>query len=445
MTPMVVVTSVGKTFRRYHVDRPSTIQEAVAKGLRRMRVVERTWALRDVSFTLDAGKAVGIIGANGSGKSTLLRLIGGVGRPDTGRIDVHGAIGALLDLGAGFHSELTGRENALLAGILNGLTRRQALERLDSIVAFAEVEKAIDHPMRTYSSGMQMRLAFSVAVHTEPEILLIDEVLSVGDIAFQRKCMERITEFKAGGCSILLVSHEGSVVQDLCDEALWLSGGRLMARGGAADIVRQYTAYMGCGDSPPVEPTPQEEPSYPAASPPPVTVRTARGDEVPVDEQRFGSTELEIGAVRLLDGEARPVTDVQSGQPVQIEIRYLASARLVAPIFYARVTRDDGLLCYDLDTEFSTLSLAAIHGPGCIALHIERLDLNSGRYVIEVGCYAQGWAYCYDFRSSVCSLTVRGSGRGDAALNVPHRWEIAPGGAVPVVAGIESAAGSSSA
>ena len=133
----------------------------------------------------------------------------------------------------------------MLAGILNGLTRRQVLERLDSIVAFAEVEKALDNPIRTYSSGMQMRLAFSVAVHTEPEILLIDEVLSVGDIAFQRKCLDRIDEFKAAGCSILLVSHEGSMVQELCDEALWLDSGRLISQGRAIDVVRQYTVQMG--------------------------------------------------------------------------------------------------------------------------------------------------------------------------------------------------------
>jgi hypothetical protein len=195
---------------------------------------------------------------------------------------------------------------------------------------------------------------------------------------------------------------------------------------------------MGAGDSPPVESTPEEEPSYPAATPPPVIVRTERGDEVPLDEQRFGSTELEIGEVRLLDGNARPVADVQSGQPAQIEISYVATARLVAPIFYARVTRDDGLLCYNLDTELSEVSLLTIEGPGCVALHIERLDLNSGRYDIEVGCYAQGWAYCYDFRSSVCSLAVRGNGRGEAVLNVPHHWEIKGGGAAPLVAEIES-------
>jgi lipopolysaccharide transport system ATP-binding protein len=241
---VIVVSNVGKSFRRYHPDRPGTIQEAVAKGLRRMRHVERFWALTGVSFTVANGHSIGVVGSNGSGKSTLLRLIGGVGRPDTGRIEVHGRIGALLDLGAGFHPDLTGRENAVLAGVLNGLTRRQVLARLDEIVAFAEIEEAIDNPMRTYSSGMQMRLAFSVAVHTDPEVLLIDEVLSVGDIAFQRKCLERISRFKAAGCSIVFVSHDGDTVQELCDEAIWLDHGRVALRGRAGDVVRNYSSHM---------------------------------------------------------------------------------------------------------------------------------------------------------------------------------------------------------
>ena len=244
MDPVISVSNVGKAFRRYHADRPGTIQEAVAKGLRRMRSVERFWGLRDVTFSVPAGRTVGIIGANGSGKSTLLRLIGGVGRPDTGTIDVTGRIGALLDLGAGFHPELTGRENAILAGILNGLTRAQVLERLDAIVTFAEVVDALDNPVRTYSSGMQMRLAFSVAVHTDPEVLLIDEALAVGDLAFQAKCLDRIAQFKAGGCAILLVSHDMTIVQQFCDEVVWLSGGRIVAHGDAADVVHRYAARM---------------------------------------------------------------------------------------------------------------------------------------------------------------------------------------------------------
>ncbi len=247
MSPPIVVSNVGKKYRRYHPERPLTIQEAMAKGVRgwgRMRSVEEFWSLSNISFTVDAGRTVGILGANGSGKSTLLRLIGGVGRPDTGRIEVNGRIGGLLDLTAGFHHDLSGRENATLAGILNGLSRREILDRMDAIVSFAEIEDAIDNPVRTYSSGMQMRLAFAVTVHCDPDVLLIDEVLAVGDMAFQDKCLERIAQFKAAGCPMLLVSHVGSTVEDVCDEAIWLDAGRLMAQGPVGDVFQQYSAYM---------------------------------------------------------------------------------------------------------------------------------------------------------------------------------------------------------
>jgi lipopolysaccharide transport system ATP-binding protein len=244
MRPPVLVSNVGKAFRRYHTHRPGTIQQAVAQGLEGMRHVEKFWGLRGVTFRVEPGQAVGIIGANGSGKSTLLRLIGRVGRPDEGRIEVTGRVGALLDLGAGFHPDLNGWENAILGGIINGLTRKQVLDRLDAIVEFAEVGQAMENPTRTFSSGMQMRLAFSIAVHTEPDVLLIDEVLSVGDLAFQHKCLRRINDIKASGCSILLVSHEPKTIEDFCDEAIWLSEGRLIAQGQASQVMGQYAEHM---------------------------------------------------------------------------------------------------------------------------------------------------------------------------------------------------------
>jgi lipopolysaccharide transport system ATP-binding protein len=192
---------------------------------------------------------MGVIGANGSGKSTLLRLIGGVGRADEGSVEIHGRLGALLNLNAGFHPDLTGRENVMMAGVLGGLTRREVLGRFDEILAFAEIEQFIDNPVRTYSTGMQMRLAFSTAVHANPDILLIDEVLSVGDIAFQRKCLERIAAFKASGCSIVLVTHDADVVQSLCDDVVWLDGGRLVMEGPAQDVVRHYLDRMAPHDA----------------------------------------------------------------------------------------------------------------------------------------------------------------------------------------------------
>jgi lipopolysaccharide transport system ATP-binding protein len=239
----IEVRGVSRAYRRYSADRAWTWQEAIVRGLRRAPA-ETFWALREVSFSIAPGRMVGVVGHNGAGKSTLLRLVGGVGRPDAGQITVRGRIGALLDLGAGFHAELTGRENAYIGGVISGLTRAEVAARFEAIVRFAELEDFIDSPLRTYSSGMIMRLAFAVAAHIEPEVLLIDEVLAVGDLAFQEKCLERIRAFKAGGCTILLVSHDAGQVADLCDEALWLRGGRLAAHGPAAAVAGEYISAM---------------------------------------------------------------------------------------------------------------------------------------------------------------------------------------------------------
>ena len=225
----IVVEDLGKRFRRYPADRPRTLKETVVRGLRRTRPVDDFWALRDISFSVAPGRMVGVVGPNGAGKSTLLRLVGGVGRVDEGQVKVNGRIGALLDLGAGFHPDLTGRENVYINGVVAGLTRGQVADRFADIVEFAELEEFIDSPLRTYSTGMHMRLGFAVAVHTDPDILLIDEILAVGDLAFQRKCLDRIDQFRARGCTILLVSHDTPSLRRLGDEVLGLRRGELMA------------------------------------------------------------------------------------------------------------------------------------------------------------------------------------------------------------------------
>ena len=246
MQQVIIVKNLSKQFYRHHVDRPWTLHETFVRGFHRLRPRERFWALRDVSFCVQSGRTVGLVGSNGSGKSTLLRLIGGVGRADAGSIRVTRRIGGLLDLGTGFHPDLTGRENVFVSGVISGLTRREVTARFDSIVGFAELEPFIDNPVRTYSTGMQMRLGFAIAVNAEPEVLLIDEVLSVGDHSFQRKCFERISQFKSYGCTIILVSHETDIVREVCDEALWLDGGRLVAAGSPNVVVDQYiTAANG--------------------------------------------------------------------------------------------------------------------------------------------------------------------------------------------------------
>ncbi|MGC1307365.1 MAG: ABC transporter ATP-binding protein [Phormidesmis sp.] len=236
----IQVHHVSKRFRCYDSDRPKTIMAATLAGWKRIKPTRYFWALQHISFAVASGEMVGIIGKNGAGKSTLLKLLGKVGAPDEGHISMCGRIGALLDLGAGFNSNLTGRENVLINGVVAGLLSKEVEQRLDKIVDFAEVRRFIDNPVRTYSSGMTMRLAFSVAVHTQPDILLVDEHLAVGDRDFQDKCLAHITQMKERGCAIVLVSHNTDQIKTLCDRVIWLDHGTIRVSGSADTVVEQY-------------------------------------------------------------------------------------------------------------------------------------------------------------------------------------------------------------
>jgi lipopolysaccharide transport system ATP-binding protein len=223
---------------------PRTFQQALGQMLGVLRHGTPFWALRDVSFTIEAGESVGLIGRNGAGKSTLLRLICGLGRPTSGRSTLTGRVAALLDLGVGFHPYLTGRENLFVSGVIGGLRRSEVAARFDAIVDFAEIETFIDQPLRTYSSGMRMRLAFAVAMHIDPDILIVDEALAVGDGDFQQKCVGRIAEFRRAGVTLVLVSHDMGMVQRFCDRTLWLHRGELVGDGPAAQVVAAYEHEM---------------------------------------------------------------------------------------------------------------------------------------------------------------------------------------------------------
>jgi len=401
----IIVEGLGKRFNRYSSEKPVTIMEAALSGMRRMKPQARFWALRDVSFTIPPGQMLGVIGQNGAGKSTLLLLVGGIGSPDEGSVTVNGRIGGLLDLGAGFHTDLTGRENVFVGGVVAGLTHREVGRRFEAIVEFAELGKFIDNPLRTYSTGMQMRLAFSVAVHTDPKVLLIDEFLSVGDMAFQAKCLKRIAEFKAAGCAIMLVSHSPAQVQQLCDRALWLREGRIVVCGDPKIVVGQYTAEMR-----------SETERRTPARPPQVT---KGGSELRVNDNRFGSMDVEITDVRLL-----PVSEIQGGDRLDIEIEYVSPQPIAAPIFSVSISRHDGKICFDANTENMKLPMPRIQGKGCIKLHIDRLDLAGGQYFVNVGVYEQNWTYAYDFHWQVYSLLVRSLVNDKSILWPPCRWEI---------------------
>ena len=238
--PAVEVSEVSKRFR-LELNRPSSVKEAVLRFGR--RDVRHLWALRDVSLAIDRGAFFGLVGHNGSGKSTLLRLMAGIHRPTTGRIAARGRLSALLELGSGFHPELTGRENVFLNGAMLGLGRRQMAAAMDDIIEFSGVGDQIDAPVKIYSSGMYVRLGFSVAVNVEPEILLVDEVIAVGDEEFQQRCLHHMESLRSGGTTIVLVSHDAALVRQLCDRVGWLDGGRLRAVGNPEEVLDSYRRH----------------------------------------------------------------------------------------------------------------------------------------------------------------------------------------------------------
>ncbi len=411
MEHSVIVENLGKQFQIYHADRPRSLKEYVVRGFKWNGTKEKFWAVRGVSFTVKPGGTLGIIGANGSGKSTLLRLIGGVLNPDEGTVSVNGRVGALIDLGAGFHPDMTGRENIYMAGVVAGLTRSQVSERFDSIVSFAELDAFIDSSHRTYSSGMQMRLAFSVAIHAEPEVLLIDEVLAVGDMAFQNKCLDRIAELKSAGCAMVIVSHDLEKVQKYSDEALWVRAGKEPILGDPKSVSEEYSTAMSRET---LRRTPES-----------ANLRlTPSGLQLRMRENRFGSLEMQITDVRLLNRKGRPINEIASGDPLSVEIRYLAPEQVEGPVFGVSINSEEEKDCFDANSDCRGEVLPKLEGEGKILLEIDRLDLKAGNYYVNVGIYAGSWEYAYDYHWHVYPLAVLSKTKTRGILAPPHRWEL---------------------
>jgi lipopolysaccharide transport system ATP-binding protein len=410
MQPAIVATGLGKIFRKHGADRAATWQELVVKAGRGVTRPERFWGLRDLSFTIARGRMFGIIGRNGAGKSTLLRLLGGLFRADEGTVQVNGRVSGILELGAGFHPDLTGRENVHIAGVVGGLTRREVAERFETIVEFAELRSVIDAPLRTYSTGMHMRLAFSVAVHVDPQILLVDEVLAVGDLPFQRKCINRIQHFKDQGCTVIVVAHDLTMVRELCDDALWLDGGRLQKIGSSAEVVQ---AYSDAAVQETIRRTKFDESTGPHE-------RSAR--------MRIGSREVEIASVDVMSSERKLRAEFQCGEPLHVEITYFAPEPVRDPIFIVSITEEAGPVRFQAATDDALSSMPVVKGHGRLSLRVRDLRLMPGKYYLDVGVYDKDWTYAYDYHSRIQSLSFlhgpSGYTGGDAR-NPRADWAVA--------------------
>lgn len=409
---IITVSRLGKQYIRYRGGRPHSLRQLASRLVQNRGARERFWALRDVSFSLRRSEMLGVIGHNGSGKSTLLRLLAGVMRPDEGSVRVRGRIGGLLQLGVGFHPDQSGRENVFTNGIVAGLTRREVAQRFESIVSFAGLENFIDSPLRTYSTGMRMRLGFAIAAHTDPDVLLIDEVLTVGDLAFQRKCLDRIELYKASGCTIVFVTHSLEEVKEHCERALWLRNGEVVAFGNSEVIADQYKEEMLAETR-----RRSSGASGPKAAP--------NGVMLLKDVNRFGSREMEIETVRLLDAQEREVTELRSGESLTVEVAYHAPVPIDSPIFSVAISDRKHQDCFDTSTEAEGVLLPRLVGRGKIALRLGRLDLNRGEYFVNVGVYPSDWRYTYDYHWHVYPLNITSGTPSSGILSPPRRWELA--------------------
>lgn len=394
-------------------------------------------ALVDVSFAVDKGRAFGVIGSNGSGKSTLLKILTGMLKPTTGEVQVHGRVAALIELGAGFHPEISGRENIFFNGAVLGLSKRDIEERYDEIVEFSGLADFIEEPVKNYSSGMYVRLGFAVAIHTDPDILLVDEVLAVGDEAFQHRCLRRIEEFLARGRTLVLVSHSLELVEHFADEVLWIESGRKRLQGSprrVADAYRQAVAeregraHFEAKEQRLQELAEQEkEPEKPTAQ---VAEAETGSEQAPVEEQqihadeprRWGSREAEITSVRVLGRGDRERYHVVSGESVVFEIGVEAHRPLTDFVFGVGIFTPRGVECWGVNTHLGGYHSQRLEGRTTVRLVCPALRLAPGEYLLDVAIHARD-GYPYDYHRRYLSFTVTSSQGGVGIYFPEYRWE----------------------
>ena len=404
MAAAITFEGVSKRFRVYK-QRHDSLKEAFIR--RRRGVYDEFWILRDLSFEVEPGTALGIIGANGSGKSTALKLIARILHPNGGRILVNGRVSALLELGTGFHPDYTGRENIFLNGALLGLRRDFIRRRLDQIIDFAGIEPFIDNPVKTYSSGMAMRLGFAIAVNVESEVLLIDEVLAVGDAAFAQKCFDRVSQFRAAGKTIVLVSHDLDAVRKFCDRAILIDQGGIQAAGHPDEVTAHYLAD--------------------------VRRRREHPEEAAPVTARWGTRDAEILRSEMLGPNGRPRYIFDTGDPVQIVISYRCTRPVKDAVFGVAVTRADGVYCYAANTGARGIRIGQLAETGSVVFSAPHLNLAEGSYLLSVAITDRDFRTTYDHWDRRIEFTVRQSGAyAGGVVFMNDQWNIDGAVAPPV-------------
>ncbi|MCP4419611.1 MAG: ABC transporter ATP-binding protein [Chloroflexi bacterium] len=379
--PIIRFQNVDKRFV-FTKEKPQSVMEMFISMFswrkKRKQAKELLWAVRGVSFDVLPGQCFGIVGRNGSGKSTILKLIARILRPNNGRILINGRVSALLELGAGFHLDLTGRENVFLNAALLGFDEASTHAYYDRIVAFSELEEFIDMPVKHYSSGMYMRLGFSVAIHMQPDILIVDEILAVGDQAFQSKCINAIMDMKNSGTTIIIVSHNINLMRALCTHILWIDKGMPQAYGLVDEIAAEYVAH-----------------AY-----------QRKGQPMSGSVMRKGSGEIEITSTRFLDADGQPQEQFATGDSMTVEIGYLAHKPISNPEVGLAIFRQDGVQVNGPNTKIAGVDLGVLEGAGVVRYVIDRLPLLPATYLVTTAVHDGRSHQCYDFHKQAYSFHV---------------------------------------
>jgi len=393
---MPIVLTAEKISKRFlrHRNPTTTVRESLTRLLTRQANPQpATWALQDVSFTVEQGRVFGIIGHNGAGKSTLLRLLCGVGRPTSGRIMREGRVSGILELGGGFNPELTGRQNLVTAGLLSGMRQERVRDQEESIIAFAELENVIDQPVRTYSTGMYLRLAFAAAIALEPAVLVLDEVLAVGDERFQRKCLDRIGALKSSGSTLIITSHNADQIQALCDEVLVLEEGRVVMQGDAKSAVSCYHDLMRQRSE----------------------VLAVRGGKDAAatrltfsQGKRLGTEEVQITNLVVYDNQGRRTETVATGTAITVEVGFSITEPVKDMAFTLGIFSDLHVKCSEVTIASTHDFFGQMSDSGTIRCEFGSLPLLPGTYFLNVGFYPVDWSRAFDYHWQMHPLYITG-------------------------------------
>ncbi len=427
----IEVRDITKTFKVY-LDRSNNVKDFMIH--RNRRRYEKRQVLKGISFEVKRGEAVGLIGHNGCGKSTTLKLLTKIMYPDSGKIEMKGRVSSLIELGAGFHPDMSGRENIYINASIFGLPKKEIDQRVDDIIAFSELEEYIDNPVRTYSSGMYMRLAFAVAINVDADILLIDEILAVGDIAFQAKCFNKLKEIKAEGTTIVIVSHSLGQIEQICERSIWIHDGKIREEGHPRVVDPKYMAYMsqrGIEKEKKAEDKREKE-KITGEGEGKETLTDQGGKEVSEkqettgekeDPKRFGSREVVMDRVLILDSDGKEKESFRNDEPVCIRIHYTASRKIEDAVLGVAIYRSDQLYIYGTNTLIDFSEAVTLENKGIVELKIDHMPLNAGSYSVDLAIHRPD-GFNYDFWQECCTIDIMNEKSEVGVISLPHTWNI---------------------